>query len=344
MTSDPVARYLAHRSARLARAGRLRPMRTGEVIDSALRIYQRLGTTFLRTTVGSALLCLAATAFVLSYVLPGMFTTRDSASFVTQIGEVLTALLLAVFVGGPLFLIGLSYTTAIVVSLTSDDVLGEVPDVEAAHTITRKRLWTLFRMNMRELVLSLSGVFIATAIMLLGSYIAANTPDSDVTAGLVTLVGVLGMFGGFLVFLFFVGRDALAPPAVVLEDADPAVAARRSRDLQRSHPIQGSGSGPILGVYSLLSFLVIALWGGLSVLLGLLPTEGQRFLASLPFGPLWTEAYNLIPAFVTLWTLMPVWASVVTVTYYDRRIRLEGFDIEVLAKEISRGRASRFDV
>jgi hypothetical protein len=316
-------------------------MRTGEIVDAALRVYQRLGVTFLRLTVPPALTCLAAMAFVFTYVLPSLFTTRNASDFFVQLGEVLVALLLAVFVGGPLFLIGLSYTTALVVSLTSDDVVGDSPDAEAAQAIARRSLWVLFRLNLRELLLSLSGVLVAAAIMLTGGYIAANTSESDVTAGLVTLVGVIGLFLGFLLFLYFVGRDALAAPAVVLENADPKTAAQRSRYLQRPHPFQGGGSGPIVSVYSLLGFLMLVLWGGLSILLGLVPVD--QFLNGLPLSSVLKTAYELLPAFLTVWTVVPVWASVVTMTYYDRRVRLEGFDIEVLAKEISRGRTSRFD-
>lgn len=328
----------------MARAGRLRAMRTGEIIDSALRTYQRLGVTFLRLTAGPALLCLAASAFVLNYVLPGLLTTQNANDFVYQIGEVFVALALALFVGGPLFLIGLSYSTVLVVSLTSDDVLGNPPDIDAALKMARERLWVLFRLNMRELLSSLSGVFISTVIMLAGGFIAAKTPENDVTAGLVTLLGVLGLVAGFFVFLFFVGREALAASAVVLEDLTPAQAAKRSRDLQRNHPIQGSGAGPILSVYALLAFVALVLIGGMAAVQELLPFNGDDFLGGLPLGPLWTEAYTLLPIFITLWTLIPIWASVVTVSYYDRRIRLEGFDIEILAKEISHGRASRFDV
>jgi hypothetical protein len=328
----------------MARATRLRAMKTGEIVDSALRTYQRLGVTFLRLTAGPALLCLAASAFVLNYVLPGLFTTRNASDFIYQIGEVFVALTLALFVGGPLFLIGLSYSTVIVVSLTSDDVLGDEPNVDAALKMAQQRLWTLFRLNMRELFASLSGVFIATIVMLIGAFIASRTAETDVTAGLVTLLGVLGLFAGFFVFLFFIGRDALAPAAVVLENASPVRAAARSRELQKNHPIQGSGSGPVLSVYTLLGFVSLVMLSGMYAIQGMLPINVDDFLGQLPFGPLWTEAYNLLPLFITLWTVMPIWASVVTVSYYDRRIRLEGFDIEVLAKEISHGRASRFDV
>lgn len=328
----------------MARAGRLRAMRSGEIIDSALRTYQRLGVTFLRLTAGPALLCLAAMAFVLNYVLPGLLTTQNANDFVYQIGEVFFALFLALFVGGPLFLIGLSYSTVLVVSLTSDDVVGETPDVDEAMKKARQKLWPLFRLNMRELFASLSGVFAATMVMVIGAVIAAKTSESDATAGVIALLGVLGLFVGFFIFLFVIGRDALAAPAVVLEDLAPSPAAKRSRDLQKNHPMQGSGAGPILSVYTLLGFVAFVMVGGMSLIQELLPFNGDDFLGGLPLGPLWTEAYTLLPVFLTMWTLIPVWASVVTISYYDRRIRLEGFDIEMLAKEISRGRTSRFDV
>src|ERR1700735_1411383 len=108
VTSDPVFRYLSQRGAKFDRKNRMRIMNSSEVLDMALRIYQRLGLTFLRLTVVPALLCLASIGFVQNYVLPGLFMTKNNGAPGQVLADVAGALGMAVFVGGPLFLLGVS--------------------------------------------------------------------------------------------------------------------------------------------------------------------------------------------------------------------------------------------
>jgi hypothetical protein len=46
-----------------------------------------------------------------------------------------------------------------------------------------------------------------------------------------------------------------------------------------------------------------------------------------------------------LWVLIPVWCTTTTILYFERRIRLEGYDIELLARDMVRSRKeSRFEL
>ena len=42
----------------------------------------------------------------------------------------------------------------------------------------------------------------------------------------------------------------------------------------------------------------------------------------------------LVPYFLSLWVVIPVWAVTVTIIYFERRVRLEGYDIEALAADV----------
>ena len=77
-------------------------MTSSEVIDTAIRIYQQLGWSFLKATVVPSLFIVAALAFIIDYVLPSFFTTKDASNLTTQFGEVAFAVGLAIVVGGPL--------------------------------------------------------------------------------------------------------------------------------------------------------------------------------------------------------------------------------------------------
>jgi len=347
VTSDPVARYQATRGDRAARLMRLRPMATGEIVDSSLRLYQRLGLTFLRLSVLPALLCLSAFAFVTSYVVPGLLYSANDTNFLVHLGQVGFALCLAVFVGGPLFLSGLSYTTSLVVSLVADWVIGNPVDPLAAQEAARKAMPRLLVVSMKELVLSLSGVSVALAVIMLSEYLSTVTDGSDATAGLVLLVGILGIGVGSLIGMWFVARDALVAPVTVLENLNATMAGKRSRQLLKKAPIHGTGVGTIWSLYTLISLFSSMILGGILGVSSLLGVGAivDRITSGLPFQPLLLNAWRLAPYFLTIWTLVPVWATTVTLLYFDRRVRLEGYDIEVLGRDLARGsRANRFQL
>lgn len=313
-------------------------MQTGEIIDTALRVYQRLGLSFLRLSVAPTLLCLASLAFVGYFVLPGLFTQGDQGDFLAHVLDVGLAIFLAVFVGGPLFLAGLSYTTCIVVSLVSDFMVGNVPDLEAAQAAARKAMPRLFLVNLKELLLSLAGPLIATVIILLGEFLTEITPDSNVWAGVVAVVGVLAFIPGGVLFLWILAKDALVAPLVVLEDAGTRTAGKRSRQLMKNVRGHGGGGNTITSLYLLIAMIVVIVGGGIELCLGIAGADAyvRGVTSGVPLQPLILRAYELAPTFLIIWTIIPIWATAVTICYYDRRIRLEGFDIEILARDLAK--------
>ena len=314
-------------------------MDTSEVLDTALRIYQRFGLTFLRLTVAPALLCLASVGFVQTYVLPGLFLTKNGGAPTQVIADVAIALATAVFVGGPLFLLGMSYSSSIVVQIVSDYMVGKTPDPEAAAEAARAVLPRLFLVNLKELCLSVSGIVVSTAVMAFGGYLTSVTANTDAAAGAVAFVGVLGLCAGGIIFLYIVACDSLAAPIAVLEGVGPREASRRSRELLKKFGYHPAGTGTIWSVYCLLGFMAAVLSTGIVVCAEILSLSERlaSLLAFLPAEQVFLRAFNLLPSFFVIWTLMPVWASVITIVYYERKIRLEGFDIDVLASDIARG-------
>jgi len=338
VTSDPVSRYLSQRGAKFDRRNRLRIMNSSEVLDTALRIYQRLGLTFLRLTVAPALLCLASAGFIQNFVLPGLFTTKSGGGAGQLIADVAGALATGVFVGGPLFLLGLSYSSSMVVSLVSDHMIGRIPDTEAAAEKARSVLPRLFLVNLKELCLSISGIVLSTAFMAFGGYLASVTEQTDAIAGVVSVIGLVGLLAGGIVFLYIIARDALAAPVAVLEAASPGLASKRSRELLKKHGYHPSGTGTIWSLYGLLLFIAAVLSSGIYVFAGIFNLEERLggLLSFVPAEQLFLKAFGLLPSFIVIWTLIPIWATVITIVYYERKIRLEGFDIDILATEIQR--------
>ncbi len=322
-------------------------MTTNEVMDAALRVYQRLGLTLLRLTVVPSLLCWAAIAFVFAYVLPKLGSTQDSSSFAVQAGEVLFALVLAVVVGGPVFLAGLTYATAIVVRLVADWVDGTPMDEGAAMDAARTILPRLFWVNFRMLLMSMSGILFATLVLLGGGLIASVTPDSNASAGIVAIIGIGGLMGGVIIFLVVVSRDSLAAPVAVLEGKAGGEAAKRSRALLQRSGIHSNGSSILMNLYFLLALVAIALFIGVQAFMQLIGVEGwtEAALTGSPLMPLVTNALAMIAPLLVIWVLLPIWGVTLTLIYIERRIRLEGYDIETLARQAQLGgHANSFDV
>ncbi|CAN5538946.1 hypothetical protein BH11ARM1_BH11ARM1_14550 [soil metagenome] len=330
-------------------------MTSSEVLDASLRLYQRRGLTFLRLSAVPTIFCLAAITFVIVYVLPALGTTKNATDIGVQTGEVAIRLALAVFIGGPLFLVGLTYATIMVVKVTSEDIEGrECSDREAEQTAQRL-LGRMFWLNMRELLYSTSGIIVATAILLSGSLITMVTPESSPVAGLVAVVGLIGFAVGGLIFLSVISRDAVAVPCAVIEDLGAKQAGKRSRALlslpKTKNPYvikHGNGYGNIWNVYFLMAMLGTASYASIAGAFELTGIQ-DALTGNMSTGLVKTVIESLItllPVYLTLWALIPIWATTITLVYYERRIRLEGFDIESLARPLksSHDRANRFNV
>ncbi|HWD41954.1 MAG TPA: hypothetical protein VG944_24145 [Fimbriimonas sp.] len=348
MTSDPVARYLATHGARLGRRERLRVMTSGEVLDTALRAYRQLGWSYLRLTVVPAVFCLGGIAFVLDYVLPSFAVTQHAGDIGAQVAEAATSGALALFLGGPLFLLGMSYTCAVVVHLTADFMMGNVPRPEVAAQAARNSFGTLVSVAFRELLLSCSGIIVSGLLMGLGALLSqATTSDEAALPGLLVLLGSFGLAGGCGIFLYVMAMHALAPAVAILEGVSGKAAGKRSTYLLKAQANKPGGAGNLLSAYFYIFFAGAIEWMSLAGISAALQLDRHvaALFSGMPLQGLISSAFGLLAPFMVVWTLLPVWAACVTIVYYERRIRLEGFDIEVLAAEIDQNsRTSRFDV
>jgi uncharacterized BrkB/YihY/UPF0761 family membrane protein len=132
------------------------------------------------------------------------------------------------------------------------------------------------------------------------------------------------------VFLFIPGIVlavglALAIPTVVLEPRSPSAALSRSWELTRGSRWRIFGLGLTLLV--LLYIPVVAVTGLVAVILP--QAAGERF------GPASLSTISAIAiGGVVQMFIYPLFYCVLTVTYYDLRVRKEGFDLELLASAL----------
>lgn len=344
---DPMGRYLLRRSSRLERRSRLRVMTAGEVLDLSIRIYQTLGLPILRLTALPAALCTASIAFVLFYLAPSLSYTSQPGTIAGQVGETFLTLVLAVAVAGPLFLAGLSYSSGVIIHLVSDYILGNQPDLDGAMRTGRKTLARMFWLNVYELFTALGGVLLSTGLLLASGLLAATTPDDSALPGVLASLGLVLIVLGFCFLPFVLGRHALAAPIVVLDGLRTLPAIRRSAALLRGDGFHPSGYGAILQLFLVIGLVAFALW--LSGMTAMSVLQIDRVTAALgqigPWGALVERAVSLLPWYIGVWLTVPIWCTTITILYYERRIRLEGYDIEALARDAwGSDRESRFEL
>lgn len=306
-----------------------------ELFDLSLRVYRTLGWRILSASLVPSLFSLAGVAFLFQYVLPGFASTSQGTSSSGQVVEAAINVLLAVFVAGPLFLIGVSLCTTYIAPLVSDFMHGLPPNVKVAREAQWKSAPRMLWLSLRESLLCTSGL-IAGGLFLFLAYASTSWTSSDnAAAGLLVVFGILALCAGTVVVLFVISIHAIIAPISALEGLDGKHAGKRSKELMKARPYQGSGYEAIWSLYLLMILLAVILGAGTAAAastVGVTNWAGALDIRGLR--PVVEGAADLLPYYLSLWVIVPVWAVTTTIVYFERRVRLEGYDIEALAADV----------
>ena len=272
------------------------------------------------------MLVLASVLFCTRAFGPRLFTTASPGNASAQIVEAAFVFMAAVVVAGPLFVLGVAEATTQSVALARADRETGVGDERSP--IERARF--AFPRAFGAGLLAYGAVCVVPAfsfgLMAAGGYLAGVTSGNDATAGLLALAGGFGLLFGLLFALWAIGAYALAP-ACALRGAGVRAALGESRRLMAASGGVSGGLGAVWVVYGVLGIAVIAETVGLSLAVELLPLAG-----AIPGAGLFAEAISLGTPFVVAWTLLPLWGVAVAVIDVERRVRKEGYDVELLAR------------
>jgi hypothetical protein len=148
---------------------------------------------------------------------------------------------------------------------------------------------------------------------------ANASPQAAIVLGLVTLAFVILALGATVYAVMMLLRYSLAIPAAVIEDLKARQAIRRSVELSKE------SRGRIF-VLLLLIFVIE---------LGLIMLTQAFFVVAVFVAakhhqqpPLWVQILEQIVGFFTNSFIGPMYATGLTLFYYDQRVRKEGYDIE----------------
>ena len=280
----------------------IRPMNFGEILDAALVIYRRHFGLFLKL----AVIVLAVPVVLLVYV-----SARFLGSFMTQAPSV-TGLLLFLPVG-ILGYLGSLVLTAGTIRIIADSYLGRTPRLQDALSLGIAKLWALVVVGLGKGVVVFLAAAAAGVVMAILGIAARGTG-----AAAVWLLIAAGAAGAWLVVFVLCGY-AVTTPVVVLEELGSSFDSfGRSWDLTRSFKLKVLG----LGVVALLLFYFLPSW--VLQLLSLVARASSPAL-SIALGALAT----VVPIL-----LAPALAAVITLMYYDLRVRREAFDLQILSRQL----------
>lgn len=266
----------------------LRPLRVGEILDAAIKLYLRNARVLMSAAATVVIPLQALTAIVL---ISAYSSGSDISVGFSNVGTTATPSQAAARLGASAILelfsvLGTTFTLAASVKAISDSYLGAQADYRTSIAFGLRRLLPLLAM----LILYYVGLI----------------------AGLILLI---------IPGIWLYASWSVATPSLLIEHANPFRALGRSRRLVRGR------WWPTAGVL-LVAFVMVAVLGG--VIEGLLTALALTSHPSIVFA---SVIVALASAAATI-VLNPFTAAVITVLYYDLRVRHEGLDVHLLAEQL----------
>jgi hypothetical protein len=292
----------------------LRPLSFGEILDGAFTLYRRNFVTF----AGTALIPTAAMV-VAFLVLGGGFVAAMTSAGGTpaeRLGQAMSGFFLVMLVG----LAGGLVMWGALTHQASQAYTGHATSVgDGFRTGGRAALPLLGTVLLAWIALVVAAVGVGIVLMIVMFAFAA-------AGGAAAVIGAALVFVGWIVFALAAFSMLFAvAPAVVVEGAGPLQA------LERSFTLARGALGRVIGlllVTLLITYLpmiaVLALTGGFTAMMNpqAVPSAGQfitQQVLSMGVGVLTT----------------PFMVSVIVLLYFDRRVRTEALDVQMMTDRLA---------
>jgi hypothetical protein len=300
----------------------LRPLSLGEILDRTAQLYRNNFVLF----AGIASLY-AGIVLVLNLVQLGLTSLLTSLHMIRQLPWFIMGWALLIV---PLLFICAGAAIAANNRAVAWVYLGQPATIRGAYMSILPRLGRyLWLMTIATFIVYLpfALIFAIYLVFILGymgsrgmlTHAAGADPQSAIVVAGATVVFVLLCVPAIIYAIVMALRYSLAVPASVVEDLKARRALRRSVELSK-------GS---LGRIFVLGLLIAIIQIGLAL-------ASQMFFVVAAFKaaehhdilPLWAQVAQQVVGFFTNSFIGPMYATGLTLFYYDQRVRKEGFDIE----------------
>jgi hypothetical protein len=290
----------------------LHPMTIGDLLDGSFKLFKANLLTVLTITV----------VFVAPFQILGAFFQRDvfgGESIFDAVNDPSVAQAessegqtIAALVAGLIAILVQPFVAGAISRVVAASYLGGDLSPGAAMRIVGRRFWALLWSWV--LVHLLEGVGVIAGLIILVPALAAGGD-----AGALVLIPMVPL--AILAGLIFMALFVAVAPAIAVEELGPVQGMRRSWRLVRPRVF------PVLGA-ALLTSLVVNLVG---TALGFVPQVLAFVVGTGGFGWVLLAVGGILTSLITT----PLVAIVSTLLYFDARIRHEGFDLQVMARDVA---------
>ena len=284
----------------------IRPMSFGEILDGSLTLYRRNFGVFVRLAIAS----LVVPALLIAYFAIFM-PTRIMMSVMMMVPDpVLIAMVALIFVT---LTVGTLMMNAGTIRVISDSYLDRPTTFGQAINLAISKIWPLFVVGLAKgVLLSLLSIVVSIALTVGGPMLVGSG-----TIGVVMLVA-LGLLGVWFCIWVAAGYG-VTTPVVVLETLRGSFEA-----FGRSWGLTRGSRGKVVGL-----FIVAVL------LFNIVPGFILQFIAGVVLRTSPGAGMALLFAsFLLPIVLYPAISCVVTLMYYDLRVRREAFDLQMLSQQL----------
>lgn len=305
----------------------LRPMRSGEVIELALRVYRRVGFGLVKSSFPAAFITFLVLALTINVVVPGYFETSDSTSLQTQAKEVAFLSLASLILLVPI----IAFATANVIyhsQIAAWNYL--VPSTKIPHY--KDAILSLFGLVFRVMMISTAPAM-ATLVIL---FISAFLSDSSLSWGSIASggIGIVGLaVSGIWIFIMPL-LNLGAPAVLFFEGGAIKDVLKRNKILSKTRIGFDAGLVP----RSFLALVVIGLvfMSGTGYLMAFfhLTDLVKSVIGTSVFAQLITNLFDQVPLLLAIVILEPLLGVIVAINYINARIFADGLDIKLLHAEL----------
>lgn len=283
----------------------LRPLRLGELLDRAIRLYRGNFLTFIGIIavvyVPLMVLQTAATALMNSSLDNRMSTPEELFTNYTYWGGFLAILIIAF----ARFILVQGIANGALARAVADIYMGKKTGVLDAYR------------GIGNTWISLIGALLLLIPIIIGILVWAVVP-------------VIGWFTGFGMLLFLgAAVNPLVPPAIVLEKQGAVDAIQRAWSLARRR------FWPLLGYVVVLYLFSMIVVNGPSTIVSLLLTQLVGSIGDPTMQLVFTSVIQGLVVLVLILLYYPLQMTAFTLIYFDLRVRTEGFDLAVSTMENS---------
>lgn len=281
-------------------------MTIGDILDSAIHLYKENFLKFIGIVIFPQLpfLLIAAT------IMPFVFRFGNNNKMIPAVSQAISGLISILI---------LPFAVAAGTRAISEKFLGRDITIAQAYSHMLKRItslmWTTFLFTALLILICIPAIFFIFALT------SGSVRPGTETAALLSVIALVSIVATLILGAFLIVRYSLITQAVIIEGESGTGALKRSHELIKDHFWRAFAIISLLYIATMIFDIAIGL--SLSLISSLL-TNTPIF--SIALSMVSAPGLSIIETFIMI---------SMTLFYYDLRLRKEGFDLEIMAEELS---------